>query len=69
MTEISGAMVIRALYALRDRGGAPTAEEVADYLETDLASVRRVLRHLEAERLFRKRQRKGRQVWLPWEDA
>ena len=65
--EISSLTVIRAI---RNLGGNrwPTAEEIAGHLEVKVEVVRPLLRGLAKQRLYRRRQRQGRQVWMPWEE-
>lgn len=67
----TNAMVIRAIYDLGDRYSPtwPTAARIASFLEVDEEDVRACLRDLRSRRLFRDRRRKGKTVWVPWEEA
>lgn len=62
--------VISAVWQLYDRHGEwRTSADIAKYLEHDEKIVRRALSQLKAKRIFRDRQRSGRKVWMPWEQA
>jgi DNA-directed RNA polymerase specialized sigma subunit len=68
--RVSNSRVVSAVYELQRRHDEwPTKVEIAQYLETGGQDVLLALNTMQAQRILRKRQRKGRQVWIPWEQT
>ena len=63
--------VVRSIYSLKDRTDYkpwPTAVDIANHLKIPRDEVDRCLRELYKQRIMKKRQRNGFQVWMPWEE-
>lgn len=67
--DITPQTIIRAVRELKERRGEwPTRDEIADYLECEIAVVKELLSELRKRRILRDRRRRNETRWMPWSE-